>query len=147
MKLTEHFTLEEFTFSENATRLGIDNRPNVHELANLQRLAEVLEGVRALFGQPIRISSGFRSKALNSVTPGSSDTSAHTRGLAVDFTVKGFPVTDACRKIRDSGMVYDQLIHEGGWVHLGLSDGKPRREELRAVFMVGHRTQYLKGLP
>lgn len=147
MKLTEHFTLEELTFSETAIRLGIDNRPNVKELANLRRLAEVLEGVRALFGQPMRVTSGFRSKALNAVTPGSSNTSAHTLGLAADFTVKGFSVTDACRKIRDSGLAYDQLIHEGGWVHLGLREATPRREELTAVFKKGQRTQYPKGLP
>lgn len=145
MQLTPHFNLNEFTKSKTAVRLGVSNKPNVAELANLHRLAETLEKVRALVGRPLNISSGFRCQAVNDATPGSSKTSAHRRGLAADFTVNGIGVKALCLLIRESTVEYDQLIYEGEWVHLGLSTGAPRREELTAHFG-GPRTVYTKGI-
>lgn len=145
MNLTPHFTLEELTVSQRATRLGIANKPNIEELANLRRLAETLERVRALVGRPVVVSSAFRSKVLNAATPGSSDTSAHVKGLAADFTVPGMAVKALCLLIRESGIEYDQLIYEGTWAHLGLAEGKPRQEELTAHFG-GQRTTYTRGI-
>ena len=45
MRLTPHFTLEELTFSETATRLGIDNTPSIEVKQNLEKLALGLENV------------------------------------------------------------------------------------------------------
>ena len=93
MKLSKHFTLEELTRSATAQRLGLDNLPSVHELANLMRLATVLEDVRHVLGsRPILISSGFRSEAVNKAV-GGSPSSAHRLGLAADFTCPGSPCT------------------------------------------------------
>ena len=36
MQLTANFTLEEFTRSTTADRLGIDNTPNAQEIANIR---------------------------------------------------------------------------------------------------------------
>ena len=44
--MTPHFNLEEFTFSNTAIRLGIDNTPTEKDKENLLRLAEALEKVR-----------------------------------------------------------------------------------------------------
>lgn len=131
MQLTQHFTLEEFTRSELALRHGIDNTPPAPLLANLERVASTLEQIRMLFGGvPIIISSGYRCAALNSLV-GSSPTSAHVKGLAADFNVKGMLALEACRRIAASKIVFDQLIYEfGNWVHLGLSDGPPRNDLL-----------------
>ena len=41
MKLSEHFTLEEFVYSETAIRKGIDNAPNESVEANLLALLQV----------------------------------------------------------------------------------------------------------
>ena len=50
MNLTEHFTLDELTHTSHRQ---FDNTPNEVETANLQRLAELLEGVKeALGGKP-----------------------------------------------------------------------------------------------
>jgi len=143
MNLTPHFTLEELTVSQEAIRRGLANKPNIAELANLRRLADVLEKVRELVGRPVVVSSGFRSLPVNRAI-GSSDTSAHVKGLAADFTVPGMTVKALCLLIRESGIEYDQLIYEGTWAHLGLSEGKPRREELTAHFG-GPRTTYSRG--
>lgn len=138
MNLTKHFELEEFLVSETASRLGIDNSPTPEVMTNLMRLAIILEDVRELLGKPIIITSGYRSPALNAAVPGSSKTSAHRHGLAVDFIAPsyGSPL-DVSIAISGSDIQYDQLIHEGGrWVHLGLA--KPgstaRLQKLTARF-------------
>lgn len=138
MNLTKHFELDEFLISETASRLGIDNSPPPEVLTNLMKLALVLEDVRALLGKPIIITSGYRSSALNAAVPGSSKTSAHCHGLAVDFISPQFgKPLDVCLAIANSDIHYDQIIHEGGrWVHLGLSkSGEPSRlQKLTAKF-------------
>jgi len=145
MYLTPHFSLGELTGSDLAVRRGINNTPNEAIRKNLKRLAETLEQVRAALGRPMFISSGYRCTALNRAL-GGSVTSAHILGLAADFVASGITPLEACSRIRDSEIEFDQLIYEGTWVHIGLSLGKPRREVLTAHFKSG-RTSYTKGLP
>lgn len=132
MQLTPHFRLSEFTRSDTARRLGIDNAPTRHHLANLHVLATKLEEVRALFGCPIIITSGYRSPALNKAVDGSA-TSSHCEGLAADFHVPGFgPDQAVAQAIADSALEFDQLIFEQArthWIHLGVGD-RMRREVL-----------------
>ena len=40
MNLTDHFTLEEMTFSQTALRKGIPNNPDVQHVTNLKSLCE-----------------------------------------------------------------------------------------------------------
>lgn len=133
-RLTPHFHLAEFTRSATAERLGIDNRPGDLVLANLHRLAERLEALRAqLGGHPVLISSGYRSPALNRAVGGVPN-SAHQAGLAADFTVPelGAPLA-ICHAIAETHLPFDQLIHEyGRWIHLGLrpEDDAERRQLL-----------------
>jgi zinc D-Ala-D-Ala carboxypeptidase len=134
--LTSHFTLEEFTDSQTAARMGINNVPSVSskEYANIQRTAETMEKVRVILGgYPILISSGYRSPQVNAAV-GGSKSSAHMHGLAVDFTSPGFGTPFAICKTLEPHMAelgIDQLIYEfKTWVHLGLSDGKPRNMAL-----------------
>ena len=84
MQLTEHFTLDEFTRSTTASRLKIDNRVPDELMANVKLTTIKLELVRKALGKPIIITSGYRCPALNARVGGVS-TSAHTKGLAVDF--------------------------------------------------------------
>ena len=134
-KLTEHFTLEEFTDSQTAARRGMDNAPKEGGKAhrNLLRIAETMEKVRAILGHPVLISSGYRSEWLNAAVGGSKK-SAHTHGLAADFTCPGFGTPLAICKALEPHMDdlgVDQLIHEfNTWVHLGLSGGEPRHQAL-----------------
>lgn len=144
MKLTEHFSLAEFTDSPTALRKGISNLPNDTAIGNLQRVAEVLEQVRALFDRPLVISSGYRSSALNAAV-GGSRSSAHLTGLAADFIVPGITPSETAKAIAASGIEFDQLIYEGTWVHIGLSVGKARREVLTAHFGGGPAT-YTRGI-
>ena len=123
VQLSPHFTLAEMIYSETALRRGIDNTPPDTIVENLKRLCERLEEVRNILAGPMIISSGYRCIELNRAI-GSSDTSAHVKGLACDFTCPsaGTP-KDICNRIIASGIKYDQVIHEyGSWVHFGLGD-------------------------
>ena len=106
MQLTPHFTLAEFMRSDTAARLAIDNTPTRHHLANLHVLAAKLEEVRALFGQPLIITSGYRSPALNAAVDGSA-TSSHCEGLAADFHIPAFgPDQAVAQAIADSALEF-----------------------------------------
>lgn len=138
MMLTPHFSLDEFTTSQTAARLGIDNTPNAQAIANLIRTAGLLEQVRALFNKPIRISSGFRCDALNAHI-GGAKSSQHVTGCAVDFTVQGVALNDVMDAIIANNLPYDQVIKEfadakgGGWIHISVPSfvtGKPRKQAL-----------------
>jgi hypothetical protein len=131
MQLTPHFTLEELTVSDTARRKGIGNAPTPAHLRNLRRTAALLEEIRALFGVPLEITSGYRNPQVNALV-GGVPTSAHALGLAADFHVQGIDDLAAARRIRDSGIVFDQLIHEAGrCVHVGLpAVGKPLRQQV-----------------
>ena len=142
MQLSPHFTLSELTVSETAARRGISNVPDAKALANLARLAGVLEQVRSLVGRPVVVTSGYRSKAVNKAIGGST-TSAHMTGLAADINCPGLTPKQLCQRIEASGIQYDQLILEfDGWTHIGLSEGAPRRQELT----IRKGTGYLEGI-
>ena len=143
--LSEHFTLDELTASQEATRHSINNKPNEKAVENLRMLAALLEQVRTLLGShSIRISSGYRSLALNRAI-GSGDTSAHVRGYAADFTCPAFgkPI-EVAKKIAESNLKFDQLIYEGTWIHISC-DPQNRRQLLTARFKDGH-TYYTTGI-
>lgn len=135
-RLTEHFTLEEFTDSQTAARQGIKNIPreDTPERRNIQRTAEVMESVRTILGdKPILISSGYRCPQVNAAV-GGAKTSAHVHGLAVDFSCPGFGTPlQICKALKPhmAELEIDQLIHEyDTWVHLGLSATSARHMAL-----------------
>jgi zinc D-Ala-D-Ala carboxypeptidase len=111
MQLTEHFSLEEFTHSSTALALGIENTPTPQHMQNLQKLAQGMEKVRALFNKVIEITSAYRNPQVNAAVGGVPN-SAHALGHAADFHVHGLQDLDAAKVIRDSGIKFDQLIYE-----------------------------------
>ena len=149
MNISEHFTLEELTQSQQAVRACIDNIPDEDIVKNLIATAQHLENVRLMLnGHPILISSGYRCQKLNTLI-GSVRTSQHTQGLAVDFTCPEFGTPkEICQHLIDMRLNFDQLIWEGTWVHLShaLPRSMSRNEVLTAVFKPGQKTSYLRGL-
>ena len=132
IKASPHFSIEELTFSETAARKGIDNTPPQEVLDNLLITAWSMENVRELLdSNPIYISSGYRCLELNTLL-GSKPTSAHIRGLAVDFTCEKFGSPhDIVDAIFRSDILYDQIILEfDKWVHLAFPEnGKSARKK------------------
>ena len=148
MNLSPHFTLEELTHSQQAVRARIDNTPNTAQRGCLELIANLLEDVRQLLGNPIQISSGFRCTKLNTLIGGAKN-SQHVLGLAVDFICPGYGTPkEICQTLLASGLKFDQMICEGTWVHLSLDVvGRPLRNQvLTAVFEPGRKTRYLEGL-
>ena len=132
-RLTPHFTLEEFTFSQTAARKGIDNTPHEGILDNLCVLANGMEDVRNLLNAPIHISSGYRCLALNDAI-GSKPTSQHVQGLACDFTASRSGTPEIIfADIITSDIPYDQVILEfDRWIHISFVEdgGTPRKQAL-----------------
>lgn len=85
---TAHFSLEEFTRSSTAKKMGIDNTPDARAAANLFILAsQVLEPARAIIGNPVVITSGYRCEALNKAVGGVNG-SYHKKGMAADIRIE-----------------------------------------------------------
>jgi len=152
MKLSEHFILAELTPSSTAKRLGIKNDPTPEHLECLKTLAiNVLDKVREHFDKPIWVSSGYRSKALNDATPGSSPTSQHCLGEAADLDQDGRGTGVSNKMVFDyikDHLEFDQLIWEFGtdanpdWVHVSFSTKRKRKQVLKAVRVKG-KAQYI----
>ena len=148
MMLSDHFSLEELTRSDEAVRLAISNEAGAIEADNLRRLCvEILEPLRAALGKPIHITSGLRVPILNTIVGGSAS-SDHCYGRAADIKVDGMSAGAICGAIRSLGLPYKQLIQEfGAWCHVSIPPGgePPRREELTAIKVAG-RTEYHRGI-
>ncbi len=146
-KLSEHFDLDEMTFSDFAARHELDNTPDEAVTANLTRLCnDLMEPIRELLGNyPLHVNSGYRSPAVNvgvgGVLPGPGKRgSQHLYGEACDFklTKSGAvqDLVDAFNKIKNSDLPYHQLIFEANsWIHVSVSpEGEQaKRQALRAV--------------
>ena len=67
---------------------GLDNTPGERErLALLALVEKVLDPLREALGEPIRITSGYRSPELNRLV-GGVPTSQHLKGEAADCTAE-----------------------------------------------------------
>jgi zinc D-Ala-D-Ala carboxypeptidase len=151
MKISEHLDLSEVTRSETAKRKGISNEPTAEHLENFKKLAEnIFEPIRNHFNVPIHISSGYRSKALNT-SIGGALTSQHCSGEAIDIDMDGSSNGVTNKMVFDfikANLNFDQMIWEFGndsnpdWVHVSYeSTGKQRKQILKAT-KTGGATKY-----
>ena len=151
MKISPNLNLAEITRSDTAKRHGIDNTPTAEHLENFKLLADkVFEPIREHFKTPIFISSGYRSKDLNSFIKGSLS-SQHCTGQAIDIDMDGSNGEVTNRMVFDfikNKLDFDQLIWEFGtdfnpdWVHVSYVKGKNRKQKLKAIRTSG-KTTYL----
>ena len=151
VKLSQNFTLQEFTKSQTALRQGIDNTPDQEHLTNAVNLfANVVQQVRNNFGVTV-INSGYRGPALNEAVGGSSK-SQHCKGEAVDIECPGTPNYEVANWIAEN-LDFDQLILEfytpgipdSGWVHVSYKSEGNRKSVLTAMKENG-KTVYKPGL-
>lgn len=149
MQLSKNLALAEVMRSETAKRKGISNMPTPEHIENFKLLAEnVFQPIREHFGVPIILSSGYRSKELNTAVGGALS-SQHCTGEAIDIDMDGTSVKNAevFNFIKDN-LNFDQLIWEFGtdsnpdWVHVSYeSSGKQRKQVLKAIKQ-GSKTAY-----
>jgi hypothetical protein len=140
--VTDHFNLKEFTRSETADKLKIDNTLPDALMPAMLFTACGMERIRHVLKYPMKITSGYRCDELNKAVGGVDD-SQHKDAEACDFVcpVFGIPRDVVIRllpMVKPLGI--DQLILEGGWVHVSFTT-RPRYEVLTLV-----KGKYVKGL-
>lgn len=153
MKLSKHFSLSEFERSATATKHGIDNHVPSQYIPTLEQLCkEILEPLRAFAGQPIIISSGYRSPQLN-LKVGGVYSSQHTLGEACDIRIPLYDFTgEQGQRFTDTDILdrwftwimnhcdYDQLIKETTdrrifWIHVSCRANKRKNRHQVIHFM------------
>lgn len=127
--LSPHFCLDEFTKSSTAIKHGIKNTPLQEAVDNLKALCQgCLEPLREVLRLPVVITSGYRTKALNSMLAHSSERSQHMLGQAADFYVGQSPVSGS------RFQVSDDLNYETGDSPMKLET--PRQRLIRAFRLI-----------
>lgn len=143
IKLSKSFSLDEFLFNHHA----IVNVATVQNVVNLTALCiNVLQPAREALDVPIKISSGFRCKELNSRVGGAKK-SQHLSGEAADLVCKdNVWLFDFIKR----NLVFDQLIWERGskdcpaWVHVSYVND--RRNRMQILFTIDKSGVYYKSL-
>lgn len=133
----KYFSIEELCASDIAERKKIDNTPNADARLRMQRLIEqLLDPIRAAWGGPITVNSGYRSPALNKAVRGVSN-SQHMKGEAADITVGSAGdnkrLFDKIVELQQAGKIaFDQLIDESNysWLHISFKSVGNRNEVL-----------------
>lgn len=77
-QITPHFKVREFACSDGSDPVFVSTK-----------LVEILEKIRTKFGQPVTVTSGYRTVSYNAKVDSSSSKSQHMYGLAADIKVKG----------------------------------------------------------
>jgi zinc D-Ala-D-Ala carboxypeptidase len=131
MQISEHFSLEELTITsqKGPDGLRLPNQPGPDELRYLKKLCEtLLEPIRALWGCPVTVTSGFRSHDVEMKVSGK-DYGQHRKGQAADILPSGMTVVEAYEKIWQSDLPYDQLLLEQNgnvrWIHVSCAPDAP----------------------
>lgn len=113
----KYFELDELLSSETALNCGIENLPTWSDIENLHELAmNVLDPIRVQWGQPLIVTSGYRSAELNAKVGGVPN-SAHMIGCAADVHLSSWSkrsITDLfelIQKMTEEGLIeVDQVI-------------------------------------
>jgi len=126
-KLSEHFTLGEFT--KSGSHPEVYNIPSHEAIANLTNLCKWLEVLRLRAGTPIRINSGYRSPQLNKAIHGVAG-SNHMTGCASDIRVENMEQLIRYAAIlldyaKESKQEFDELLiernsHGAIWLHFAV---------------------------
>jgi uncharacterized protein YcbK (DUF882 family) len=122
MKLSTNFSLTEFASADGTAASG-------EVLKNLTELAKNLEVLRKHLGQPIRVTSGFRSREHNRKIGGATN-SYHVLGMAADIQVAKITPQQVAKAIEL--LIAEGKMKEGGlgiyrtWVHYDFRGTKSR---------------------
>ena len=135
---------EWFSWKElQTTSTGLPNVAPPAARANLRRLvAEVLDPLRSIIGQPVRVGSAYRSPAVNKAI-GGAEGSQHQQGLAADLRVDGATSADLAALIVSYSLPFDQLVvyePESGKRHTHVSIARAGVEPRGQILVYDGRT-------
>lgn len=134
--ISKYITYQEATTSQTAVRKGIKNEPGDNELLAMQLVGiRVFDVVREHFKTPLRVSSFYRSPILNSVIGGSSRTSQHVKGQAIDIQGTGKVTNKMIFDYIKENLDFDQLINEYNysWVHVSYVSKEKNRKQILKI--------------
>ena len=115
-RISANFTFAEFTKSDTATRLHIQNEITDWDVRdNIKALVEeVLQPLRDSWGGPLFINSGYRCPELNKAV-GGVPTSMHCKGMAADVACTDpYSLAKLIKRMRldvDQVIVYPSFLH------------------------------------
>ena len=153
MKLSKNFTLQELTRTSRESLQNVNIEQATNDLAVLQNLTDlavkILQPIRDFYGKPVKVTSGYRSKALN-IAVGGSQTSQHSHGEAADIQIEGISVDKLFEDLKsgkvvpldDVGQVIKEKVGGAEWIHISIMT--PRYSEIQkakygsdeAIFLV-----------
>ena len=106
LQLTEHFNISEFHCK--GAKCGCQQ--TLHDPV----LSAYLQQIRAHFGKPLYITSGYRCDKHNQAVGGVTG-SLHTKGMAADFVIPGVKPLEIAQFAEQIGIkgigLYDQFVH------------------------------------
>ncbi len=148
-KISEHITYAESIHSNTAKRKGIDNTPSPIHVETMELTArKIFEPLREWVGGPIKVTSMYRSPALNEAI-GGSKTSQHMKGQAMDLDdVYGYKSNAEMYHWIKDNLNFDQLIWEFGtdvnpnWIHVSYVNDEDNRNRCLKAYKENGRTKY-----
>ena len=146
--LSVHLSLAQAIKSDTAKKNGLDNTPSAAEKENLKQLGiNIYDKIYDKFNGNVRLTSVFRSEAVNKKVGGSS-TSQHRFGQALDIQgTNGITNKQIFKYVKDN-LTYHQIIWEYGsknepdWVHVGYKPSGNKKINTRATRVNG-KTKYI----
>ncbi len=90
--------------------------------ANLTELLTALNKFRAIYGKPMKVSSGYRPESINSTVKGAAKKSNHIMCLACDFVDTSGELDKFCLNnlevLEKCGLWLESPAHTPNWCHL-----------------------------
>ena len=148
-KISDHITYAEAIHSSTAKRKNIDNTPNPTQVETMGLTArKVFEPLRKWVGGAIKVTSFFRSAALNEAIGGSAS-SQHCKGQAIDLDdVYGHKSNAEMYQWIKENLNFDQLIWEFGtdmnpnWIHVSYVNDEDNRNKCLKAYKENGKTKY-----
>ena len=120
--------------SERAKDLHIANVPDFEDITKLLYLCEnILDPLREAWGKPLKVTSAFRTPALNTAIGGAKNSQHMCTGMeaAVDLDPGDLEQVKALAAVAKKTIFFDQLIIEsvgsGSWLHVSTRMGGKNR--------------------
>lgn len=89
---------------------------------NLEKLLKAVNKFRAVYGKPMRVSSGYRPAAINATVKGAAKKSNHMKCLAVDFVDRDGKLAEYClnnlKLLEEFGIWLEDPAFTKGWIHM-----------------------------
>lgn len=126
IKISENFNLEDYFVSVEYPEIAKTMSVQLWQLENIWTLNNmVIQPVRKLLAEPLRMLSGLRTEGLNKLIDNSSKTSDHMLGAAADITSKKIQLNPMliANLINNERLPTRQIIFypEKGFIHLSIN--------------------------